>query len=108
MSRSSKLQAALAGCVFLFIALGLALARPGFVDYAPYLSFSPDTDGTKAIRLLMEREGANVKEWRLEPERLPAGAGLRHRLILAPQAELEGVTSDVVVQETLAAVPVPR
>lgn len=37
-----------------------------------------------------------------------ARPALRHRLVLAPQAELEGVTSDVIVQETLAAVPVPR
>jgi len=40
--------------------------------------------------------------------KLVARPALRHRLILAPQAELEGVTSDVIVQETLAAVPVPR
>ncbi|WP_274364010.1 AAA family ATPase [Paenibacillus thermotolerans] len=40
--------------------------------------------------------------------KLVARPALRHRLLLAPQAELEGVTSDAVVQETLAAVPVPR
>jgi MoxR-like ATPase len=40
--------------------------------------------------------------------KLVARPALRHRLMLAPQAELEGVTSDVIVQETLAAVPVPR
>jgi len=40
--------------------------------------------------------------------KLVARPALRHRLMLAPHAELEGVTSDVVVQETLAAVPVPR
>ncbi|NGQ93844.1 MoxR family ATPase [Brevibacillus sp. SYP-B805] len=37
-----------------------------------------------------------------------AGPALRHRLILAPQVELEGGTSDHIIQETLAAVPVPR
>ncbi|MCI3926906.1 DUF4350 domain-containing protein [Paenibacillus sp. TRM 82003] len=76
MNRSAKLHVALAVCVFLFIGLGLALARPGLPDYAPYLSFSPDRDGAKAMRLLMEREtGATVKEWRMAPERLPAGEG---------------------------------
>lgn len=40
--------------------------------------------------------------------KLVARPALRHRLMLAPQAELEGVTSDAIVQETLAAVPVPR
>jgi len=33
---------------------------------------------------------------------------LRHRLLLTPQAELEGETSDHFIQETLASVPVPR
>lgn len=33
---------------------------------------------------------------------------LRHRLLLTPQAELEGETSDHFIQDTLATVPVPR
>ncbi|RXZ76675.1 MoxR family ATPase [Paenibacillaceae bacterium] len=33
---------------------------------------------------------------------------LRHRLLLTPQVELEGETSDHFIQETLATVPVPR
>ncbi|MFZ5597210.1 MAG: AAA family ATPase [Bacillota bacterium] len=33
---------------------------------------------------------------------------LRHRIIVTPQAELEGVTSDRIIRETLASVPVPR
>jgi MoxR-like ATPase len=33
---------------------------------------------------------------------------LRHRLIPTPQAELEGITSDQLIQETLASVEVPR
>ncbi len=40
--------------------------------------------------------------------KLVARPALRHRLLLAPQAELEGVTSDVIVEETLAGIPVPR
>jgi len=75
LSRTSKLYAALAVCVFLFVALGLALLRPGLPDYAPYLSFSPDTDGVKAVRLLLEERGASVVEWRLPPDRLSNGRG---------------------------------
>ncbi|HZG13398.1 MAG TPA: MoxR family ATPase [Candidatus Bathyarchaeia archaeon] len=33
---------------------------------------------------------------------------LRHRLLVSPQVELEGGTSDQIIQETLAAIPVPR
>jgi MoxR-like ATPase len=33
---------------------------------------------------------------------------LRHRIILSPQAELEGATRDQIIQEALASVPVPR
>ncbi|MFC0211267.1 AAA family ATPase [Paenibacillus chartarius] len=40
--------------------------------------------------------------------KLVARPALRHRLLLSPQAELEGATSDHLIQETLAAVPVPR
>ncbi|HTU03670.1 MAG TPA: MoxR family ATPase, partial [Candidatus Sulfotelmatobacter sp.] len=37
-----------------------------------------------------------------------APAVLRHRLILKPEAELEGFTPDRVVDQLLRAVPVPR
>ena len=37
-----------------------------------------------------------------------ARAALRHRLILRPDAEIEGVTTDAVVDEILKSVPVPR
>lgn len=37
-----------------------------------------------------------------------AGPVLRHRLIVQPQAELEGETSERIIRETLASVPVPR
>ncbi|WJH35054.1 MoxR family ATPase [Paenibacillus aurantius] len=40
--------------------------------------------------------------------KLVALPALRHRLLLNPQTELEGGTSDHIIQETLAAVPVPR
>jgi MoxR-like ATPase len=37
-----------------------------------------------------------------------APAILRHRLLLKPEVELEGLTPDHVVATTLSAVPVPR
>jgi MoxR-like ATPase len=37
-----------------------------------------------------------------------AYAVLRHRLILRPEAELEGITPDRLIDSVLAAVPVPR
>jgi MoxR-like ATPase len=33
---------------------------------------------------------------------------LRHRVVLRPEAELEGVTADSVIESILATVPVPR
>jgi len=33
---------------------------------------------------------------------------LRHRLIIRPEADLEGVTSDQVIADVLASVPVPK
>jgi len=40
--------------------------------------------------------------------KLVARPALRHRLLLTPQAELEGGTSDQIIQDTLASIPVPR
>jgi MoxR-like ATPase len=37
-----------------------------------------------------------------------AAAVLRHRIVLKPEAELDGLRSDDVVQRILASVPVPR
>jgi MoxR-like ATPase len=37
-----------------------------------------------------------------------SGPALRHRLSLRPEAELDGVTADGVLDGVLAAVPVPR
>ena len=37
-----------------------------------------------------------------------AGPALRHRLMLKPEAELDGLTPDLVVERLLGAVEVPR
>ncbi|MDF2922075.1 MAG: magnesium chelatase [Paenibacillaceae bacterium] len=40
--------------------------------------------------------------------KMVARPALRHRILLSPQAELEGMSSDQLVREVLASVPVPR
>lgn len=40
--------------------------------------------------------------------KMVASPALRHRILLTPQAELEGMKSDQAIRETLATVPVPR
>jgi MoxR-like ATPase len=40
--------------------------------------------------------------------KMVARPALRHRILLSPQAELEGMNSDQVIRETLASIPVPR
>lgn len=40
--------------------------------------------------------------------KIVAKPALRHRILLTPQAELEGINSDQLVREILASVPVPR
>ena len=37
-----------------------------------------------------------------------AGPALRHRIKIRPEAELEGVTADAVIDTVLNSVPVPR
>jgi MoxR-like ATPase len=48
-------------------------------------------------------------EW-LSPDdvKAMAPAALRHRLVLRPEAELEGMTADDLVRELLDAIEVPR
>lgn len=40
--------------------------------------------------------------------KMVAKPALRHRILLSPQAELEGISSEQVIREALASVPVPR
>ncbi|WP_199617102.1 DUF4350 domain-containing protein [Paenibacillus alkalitolerans] len=94
MTRTIRLQAALAVCVFLFIGLGFAFIRPGLTDYRPYLSFSPDVDGTKALRSLLERERAQVREWRFAPDRLPEESGGLY-LAIEPDAMTNTAASEL-------------
>ncbi|TXK80994.1 MoxR family ATPase [Paenibacillus sp. N3.4] len=64
------------------------------------------------IALLMASKAWALLEGRtyVTPDdiKLIARPVLRHRLLLTPQAELEGGTSDQIIQETLGSIPVPR
>jgi MoxR-like ATPase len=59
-----------------------------------------------AAKALAAMEGRNY----MIPDDVKAAAPpvLRHRLMVKPEAELEGITSDQVVAEVLAAVEVPK
>jgi MoxR-like ATPase len=37
-----------------------------------------------------------------------AGPTLRHRIVLAPSAEVEGLTPDIIIQQVIERVPTPR
>jgi MoxR-like ATPase len=65
-----------------------------------------------AVHLLVASKASAALHGRpfVTPDDVAALAGpvLRHRLVLRPEAELEGVSSDAVLEGVLATVPVPR
>jgi MoxR-like ATPase len=65
-----------------------------------------------AISLMLFAKGVAATEGRdyLIPDDIKAGALpiLRHRLVLKPEADLEGMTADQVVREVIRAVEVPK
>lgn len=65
--------ALLAAAVILFLWFSSALVKEKRPDLPPYLSFSTDTDGLKAIRTLMDERAGSAKEWRKSWEQLPGG-----------------------------------
>ena len=60
----------------------------------------------QASKALSALRGSNF----LTPDHIKSIAApvLRHRLILRPEADIEGLTADDIIQNTLASVPVPR
>jgi MoxR-like ATPase len=64
------------------------------------------------IALLMAAKAWALLEGRgyVTPDdiKMVARPALRHRLLLTPQAELEGAASDHIIEETLGSIPVPR
>ncbi|NQX71097.1 DUF4350 domain-containing protein [Paenibacillus alba] len=76
MKGLNKLHVGLALSILLFLALGYGLVKPKLPDQPPYLSFSTDTDGTKAWKELLTTKQAAVKEWRLDWKHLPGGTSM--------------------------------
>lgn len=68
-------SAGLLAAVLLFLLIGSFHAARKGQEQAPYLSFSADKDGIKAVRTLLHRKGADVDEWRHPWIRLPEGGG---------------------------------
>jgi MoxR-like ATPase len=64
------------------------------------------------IAVLMAAKAWAIMEGRgyVTPDdiKMVARPALRHRLLLTPQAELEGAASDHIIEETLGSIPVPR
>jgi hypothetical protein len=72
-------SAVLIAAVILFLLIGSFYATSKGQEQAPYLSFSADIDGVKAVRTLLARKGIDAGEWRHPWVRLPKGSG--HTLI---------------------------
>jgi len=76
----------------------------------PALSLGGSPRATVALMLAAKAMAAIEGRNYLIPDDVKAAAGpvLRHRLLVKPEAELEGINSDQVVAEVLAAVEVPK
>jgi MoxR-like ATPase len=85
-------------------------AAHGLAELAPYISFGASPRGpislvqsARALALIRGREYALVEDLQAL-----ARDALRHRLVLSYQALAEEVTPDAVLDQVLAAVPVPQ
>jgi hypothetical protein len=74
LSGPGSTAAMLAAAVLLFLLIGSAFSSGRHTDYPPNLSFSPDTDGLKAVRTLLERRVGPVNEHRRSWSKLPSGS----------------------------------
>ncbi|WP_134684462.1 DUF4350 domain-containing protein [Brevibacillus migulae] len=75
MNGQRKLLLSLSVAILLFLSIGYWGIKPERIDYPAYLSFSPDKDGIKAFRLLLEKKGKAAKEWRQSWRFLPQEQG---------------------------------
>ena len=85
-------------------------AAHGLEDLAPYISFGASprgpislVQGARALALLRGREYALVEDLQAL-----AKDALRHRLVLSYQALAEEVSPDTILDQVLAAVPMPQ
>jgi hypothetical protein len=92
MRRWNKHYIGLTVCVILFIVTAYLLLKPGQVNQPPYLSFSADVDGIKAITELMKEKGQQLRTWEQPWKQLPKGAG--QALLVVQPAMLSEVEMD--------------
>lgn len=100
--------------------LDQVVVEEGIVDYI--MALISKTRDTQRVQLgASPRAGISIlmacKAWALlegrtyvipDDVKIIALPALRHRIIIAPQVELEGGTSDQIIKETLSAIPVPK
>jgi hypothetical protein len=89
VDRWHKWTAGLVVCILLFFGLGYLIVKPKAANYPPYLSSSPALDGTKAVSLLLEEKGRQVREWR-RPVRFLPGKENQALLLIQPHSVEEG------------------
>jgi hypothetical protein len=89
MPRLNKLHYGLVLTVISFLLIGYWLVKPELERYPAYVSFSPDLNGTKALRELLVERQAQVKSWDLAWKHLPRQS---NQLLIAIQPE--GITED--------------
>ncbi|CAJ1002110.1 DUF4350 domain-containing protein [Brevibacillus aydinogluensis] len=75
MGTVAKYRLALAAAVLLLSVLGWLFINPAAPSYPPYVSFSPQPTGLKAVATLLGEKRSGVKEWRQAWRFLPSGSG---------------------------------
>jgi hypothetical protein len=89
MPKLNKLHLGLMLTIISFLLIGYWIVKPDLVRYPAYLSFSPDVDGTKAWRQLLEQRQSQVREWKMTWRDLPQQ---KNQLLVAIQPV--GVTDE--------------
>ncbi|USG67695.1 DUF4350 domain-containing protein [Brevibacillus ruminantium] len=73
MTNVFKYRLTVGAAILLFLVVGVLLLKPAGQAYPPYVSFSPNANGTKAVFELLGEKQAVIKEWRKPMEYLPEG-----------------------------------
>lgn len=92
MRRWNKYYIGLTVCILLFVGTAYFLLKPGHDNQPPYLSFSADIDGIKAVTELMKENGQPLRTWERPLQALPKEAG--QALLVVQPASLSAVEMD--------------